>query len=75
VDELLKAIEGETGSVLIADRNKVVVDVLKSEIAKGRKKIAVYYGVGHLPDMHKRFSKEIGLKLQSIDWMAAWDWG
>lgn len=71
-DELLKAIEGESGSVLISERNKVAIDVLKSEISQGRNKIAVYYGVGHLPDMHERLTNELGFKLVGVEWMKAW---
>jgi hypothetical protein len=71
-DQVLKALEGEDGSVLISDRNKVVISVLKKELEAGRKNIAIYYGVGHLPDMHRRLTEELGLRMVSVSWMPAW---
>jgi hypothetical protein len=71
-DKVLKALEGAGGGVLIADRNKVAVQKVKEQLEKGIPKIAVYYGVGHLPDMNDRFNKELGLKLSSVWWSDAW---
>jgi hypothetical protein len=72
-DKVLKALEGAAGGVLIADRNKVAVERVKEQLEKGTTKIAVYYGVGHLPDMNDRFNKELGLKLTSVWWSDAWN--
>lgn len=71
-DKVLKALEGAAGGVLIADRNKVAVEGVKTQLEKGTSKIAVYYGVGHLPDMNERFQKELGLTLTSVWWSDAW---
>lgn len=72
-DQVLKALEGESGSVIIADRNKVAVSVLEKELAAGKQKLAIYYGVGHLPDMHRRLTEQLGFKLSSVTWMPAWN--
>ncbi len=47
-------LEGPKGSTLIGERNKRALDVLKKQIASGKKKIAVFYGAGHMVDMEKR---------------------
>lgn len=68
----LKILEGEKGSALITDRNQEAVAVLKREIAAGKRSIAIFYGVGHLPDMHKQLTEQVGLRIVGIDWLKAW---
>ena len=71
-DSVLKLLEGEKGFSLITDRNAAVVSVLKREVAAGKRAIAIFYGVGHLPDLHKRLTDELGLSLQKVEWVRAW---
>ena len=52
--------EGPKGSTLISGRNKVALDVLRKEIAAGKKKIAIFYGAGHMPDFQKRLRDDFG---------------
>jgi hypothetical protein len=68
----LKLLEGEKGTALITDRNKEVVSVLKSEIAAGKRKIAILYGVGHLPDMHRQLKEGLELSITKVEWLQAW---
>jgi hypothetical protein len=72
-EEMLTSFGGEEGSVLITDRNKAALKVLKQEIAAGKKRIAIFYGAGHLADMDKRLREEFGLKPVEITWLTAWD--
>jgi len=46
---------GETIGMLILDvRNDACIDVLKKQIAAGKKKIAIFYGSAHNPDFERR---------------------
>ena len=72
-DEVLKILEGEKGFSLITDRNKVIVDTLEKEVTLGKKKIAIFYGVGHLPDLHRRLTNEHGYSLAEVSWNRAWN--
>jgi hypothetical protein len=74
-EAVLSALEGESGVSLIDDRNAAIVDVLRSEIAAGKKRIGIFYGAGHAPDLHERLRKELGLKLLEVEWLQAWDVG
>jgi hypothetical protein len=47
--------------------------VLKKEIDRGQKKIAIFYGAAHMPDFEKRLRDELGLVPVSTTWMPAWD--
>lgn len=66
------AIEGPEGSTIISERNKKAFEVLDKQIKAGKKKIGVFYGAGHFPDMEKRLLKDFGLKRDSEKWIVAW---
>ena len=69
----LLAIEGPQGSTLIAERNKVALGVLRRQIAAGNRKLAIFYGGGHMPDFEKRLRADFGLIRASERWLTAWD--
>jgi hypothetical protein len=69
----ISAIEGPQGSVLIADRNAAAMKVLKRQIDAGKKKIAIFYGGGHMPDFQKRLKRELDLVPKSTRWVVAWN--
>jgi hypothetical protein len=71
-DAMMKALEGEKGFSLITDRNSEVMAVLNKETAIGKRRIAIFYGVGHLPDLHKRLTEQ-GYKLAKVEWLNAWN--
>lgn len=64
---------GPDGSTLITERNKKALRVLKRELAKGKKKIGIFYGAGHLEDMAERLEKEFGMRAGKCDWLTAWN--
>ena len=66
------AIEGPEGSTIISERNKRAFEVLDKQIKAGKKKIGVFYGAGHFPDMEKRLLKDFDLKRDSEKWIVAW---
>lgn len=66
-------IEGDKGSSLIADRNAAAFEILKEQIAKGNRHIAIYYGAAHMPDFAERLEGELDLNRTGTDWVVAWD--
>lgn len=64
--------EGREGSTIIDYRNAKAMDILKREIAAGNKKLALFYGAGHLPDMQKRLLSEFQMKRAGQYWLEAW---
>ena len=72
-DSVLKMLEGENGFSIITDRNKAIISALNRELVKGKRKIAIFYGVGHLPDLHKRLTTELGFSIVAIQWNKAWN--
>lgn len=60
-------------TILVADRNKAALKVLQKEIAKGHKKIGIFYGAAHMPDFEKRLREDFDLKKDKEEWVTAWD--
>ncbi|KAL3687141.1 hypothetical protein R1sor_013450 [Riccia sorocarpa] len=59
-------------SVIIGERNRAAMGELQEAIRDGCKKIAIFYGSGHLPDMHARLTRDFGLVPTDIQWRTAW---
>ena len=59
--------------LIVADRNEAAMKVLQKEIAKGKKKIAIFYGAAHMPDFEKRLADDFELTSTKQIWIDAWD--
>ncbi|MDR0521944.1 MAG: hypothetical protein LBH00_08860 [Planctomycetaceae bacterium] len=70
-DEWLGIIGSE--SAIITDRNAAALRVLRREIAGGKKKIAVFYGGAHLPNLAECLEKDFDMEYVKTDWVVAWD--
>lgn len=65
---------GETlNQLLISDRNQAALKVFQTEMAKGKRKMALFYGAAHMPDFEKRLLSDYGLKRDKVEWVTAWD--
>jgi hypothetical protein len=73
IEEQIAGLEGKDGSVLIAERNKAALRVLKQRIAWGERSIGVFYGAGHMPGIEKVLVGEMGFKPVGVEWRIAWD--
>ncbi|HEY7117672.1 MAG TPA: hypothetical protein VH475_13870 [Tepidisphaeraceae bacterium] len=75
MDDMVAGLDGPNGSVLVTERNKACLRVLKQQIAAGRKNIGIFYGAAHLKDMEKRLQDEFGFKRTGVQYRVAWDLG
>ena len=71
VERLMRKMEEGEGTVIITERNRVAFEVLDKQLAAGKKKLGIFYGAGHLPDMEKRLI-ERGFKKTGSEWLRAW---
>ena len=69
-DDQIAAFAGE--SVIISDRNQRCIEVIQREIAAGHRKLGVFYGAAHFPDMEQRLTA-LGFKRVNHEWITAWD--
>ena len=61
-------------TVTIGGRNDKCLEVLKETLFQNKKlkKVAIFYGAGHLPDFHRKLSKD-GWKHTNTEWLNAWE--
>lgn len=59
--------------LLVEDRNGVTMQVFQREVAKGHRRVAIFYGAAHLPDFAQRLITDFGLEHESSLWLDAWD--
>ena len=60
-------------SVIVTDRNRKAIQVLKRELAKDRKRLCIFYGAAHMPDLEQRLMRDLGFTKKSQRWLTAWD--
>lgn len=65
-------LEGDDGTVLVSERNKVVMEKLHEVCAKRNGGgYAVFYGAGHMPDLEERLLAD-GFARVETGWASAW---
>ncbi|HQY88722.1 MAG TPA: hypothetical protein PK402_08685 [Tepidisphaeraceae bacterium] len=65
---------GGDGSVIVGERNKQALKVLRSEVDAGKKNIGIFYGAAHLPGMQEIMVDLMGFKqVGEPEWITAWD--
>lgn len=72
-EDSVAMLEGPGGSTLISGRNAIALKVLRKQIDAGKRKIAIFYGGGHMPDMDKHLRDDFGLVPVETRWLTAWD--
>ena len=65
----------DSENAVIGARNQRAIDVLQREIDSGAKRIGIFYGVAHMPDMEDRLLEQLGLTYERTDWVDAWQLG
>jgi hypothetical protein len=71
-DDQVAALAGD--NVIIGDRNAKCLEVLDREVLAGKKKLGIFYGAAHFPDMEKRLVAG-GWTKTGEEWMTAWEIG
>ena len=70
----IAGMEGDEGSVLITERNKAALRVLRETLAKGTaKSIGIFYGAGHMRGIEDELVGRMGFKRVGVEWRTAWD--
>ncbi len=75
IEQIQDVLGEDSGSAVIGARNQRAVDVLKREIDGGAKRIGIFYGVAHMPDLEERLIDQLGLTYDSTAWVDAWQLG
>lgn len=67
------ALAGPQGSTILTERNRVALETLREQLQQGHKRIGVFYGAAHLPDMEERLARDFGLQRDGESWVQAWN--
>ncbi len=71
-ESFITQIEGDDGTVLVTERNKHVMKKLDEELRmRPLKRVAIFYGGGHMPDLEVRLLAR-GYEKGSVAWADAW---
>ena len=70
--DLEEQMAGMQGTVILTERNKKAVSVLREQIRAGKKNIGVFYGAAHMSDLESRLAL-MGFKRTGMEWRTAWD--
>jgi hypothetical protein len=73
MESVMLAFSGSDGSAIITDRNSRALDVLEGELDDGQKRLAIFYGAGHLSEMKGQLAERFDMRPVSIEWVEAWD--
>jgi hypothetical protein len=60
------------GTVLLTERNKAALATLDKTLTDGKKDIAIFDGVAHMPELSSAL-EERGFKPIATEWRMAWD--
>ncbi len=75
IDTVRNVLGDDADSAVIGARNQRAIDVLKREIDGGAKRIGIFYGVAHMPDLEARLIEQLGLFYKKTAWVDAWQLG
>jgi hypothetical protein len=74
MDSQMAGIADKDGkSTLLTERNAKAFEVLRKELDQGKRKVGVFYGAGHLSDMHKRLLQDFQAVPFEVEWVDAWN--
>jgi len=62
----------DADSAVIGARNQRAIDELRQQLDGGATRIAIFYGVAHMPDMEQRLLQQLDLAYQDTTWVDAW---
>jgi hypothetical protein len=64
---------GLFASLWVVPRNDRVIEILREQLLAGRRKIAILYGAGHMPDLQEKLLSVFDMQPLKRRWLAAWD--
>jgi hypothetical protein len=74
MDSQMAGIADKEGkSTLLTERNAKAFEVMQQQLDQGKQKVGVFYGAGHLLDMHNRLVNDFQAEPLEVEWVDAWN--
>lgn len=71
IERIQEVLGEDSDSAVIGARNERAIEVLHDQLDAGARRIGIFYGVGHMPDLEDRLLA-IGLVPTTTTWVDAW---
>ncbi len=65
----------DSDSAIVGARNERAIEVLRGQLDAGARRVGIFYGVAHMPDLEERLLNELGLSYAKTTWVDAWKLG
>jgi hypothetical protein len=75
LDSVEDVLGDDSSNAVIGARNQRAIDVLRREVEAGARRIGIFYGVAHMPDLEERLLDQLGMTWDSTEWVDAWQLG
>jgi len=75
LDSVQDILGEDSDSAIVGARNERVIEVLRGQLDAGSRRIGIFYGVAHMPDLEERLLKDLGLSYEKTTWIDAWQLG
>lgn len=72
IEVLIGSIEAQGETVILTERNRVLLKKLSEQLSDGKTSIGIFYGSAHFIDVEQRLQK-LGFKKTQSRWQTAWD--
>lgn len=64
---------GSSSQALLQTRNQRVLEVLQQRLKRPGRRLAIYYGAAHLPELERQLVQHLGLRYHGQRWLSAWN--
>jgi len=75
IDAVQDILGEDSDSAIVGARNERAIEVLRSQLDSGARRVGIFYGVAHMPDLEERLLNELGLSYAETIWVDAWQLG
>lgn len=75
VEQVQDILGVDADSAIVGARNERAIEVLHEQLDAGARRIGIFYGMAHMPDLENRLVNELGLAYDSTCWVDAWQLG
>ena len=72
LDSLRDILGEDSSSAVVGARNERAIEVLREQIDTGARRIGIFFGVAHMPDLEIRLLNEIDLVYEKTAWLDSW---
>ncbi|MEM8679273.1 MAG: hypothetical protein AAGF97_07980 [Planctomycetota bacterium] len=67
------ALGAKISQLIVADRNQAALRAFDQQVARGDRRLAIFYGAAHMNDFETRLLKQYGFRYVGTEWLTAWD--